>query len=78
MASDAPPRRLRPDSGDCVAFHRTGGVTIALDVLPSFDSLVLASYWFTSRQRRNGGTTGPGKVDERKETKKRSCTETLT
>lgn len=71
LASDAPPRRLRHDSGDRAAFHRTHGVTIALDVLQSFDSLVLASYWFTSRQRRNGGTPNPGKVDERKETKKK-------
>lgn len=51
-------------------FHRTRGVTIELDVLQSFDSLVLASYWFTSPQRRNSGTPGPGKVDERKEMKK--------
>lgn len=70
MASDAPPRRLRPDSGDRVVFHRTRRVTIELDVLQSFDGLVLASYWFTSPQRRNGGTPGPGKVDERKEMKR--------
>lgn len=89
LVPDVPPRRLRPDSGDRVVFHRTRGVTIALDVLQSFDSLVLASYWFTSPQRRNSGTPGPGKVDERTETKKKqtdkserstfiSCTETLT
>lgn len=74
--------------GDHVVFHRTRGVTIELGVLQSFDTLVLASYWFTSLQRRNGGTPGPGKVDERKETKKKqrdkferstfiSCTATL-
>lgn len=69
MACDAPPQQIRPDSGDHVVFDRTRGVTIELDVLQSFDTLVLASYWFTSPQRRNSGTPGPGKVDERKETR---------